>query len=125
MLYLQTIASFHPRIQIARIYSTKNQAGSSLKRFVALDENSLGELGYKRPTINWYPGHIAKAERTLSETLRSVDVVIELRDARCPKASAHPKVGEFCGGAARVVVMNKCDLVPKVRDILGMMTHIY
>ena len=118
LLSLQTVASFQTRVQIARVYSTKNKPGSSIKRFVALDENSLGELGYKRPTINWYPGHIAKAERTLSETLRSVDVVIELRDARCPKASAHPKVGEFCGGAARVVVMNKCDLVPKVRYIV-------
>jgi len=63
--------------------------------------------------INWYPGHIAKAERMLLETLRSVDVVIELRDGRCPKASTHPRVFEFCAGAARVIVINKLDLVPK------------
>jgi len=111
LLSLHTVASFHSRSKITRLFSSDNKIGSTLKRYVVMDGNNDG--GYKRPTINWYPGHIAKAERTLSETLRSVDVVIELRDARCPKASVHPRVEEFCGGAARVVVMNKCDLVTK------------
>merc|ERR1719410_610678 len=48
----------------------------------------------------------------LSETLRSVDVVVEIRDSRLPDASSHPRVSEFCAGAARVIVINKKDLVP-------------
>ena len=51
------------------------------------DESYLTISGYRRPKVNWYPGHIAKAERLLSETLKSVDVVIEVRDARAPKAT--------------------------------------
>ncbi|KAL3782542.1 hypothetical protein HJC23_005216 [Cyclotella cryptica] len=66
---------------------------------------------YQRPKVNWYPGHIAKAERQLSETLKSVDVVIEVRDARAPKATSHPKVGEWSAGRPRVVVLTRMDAV--------------
>ena len=61
--------------------------------------------------MNWYPGHIAKAERQLSETLKSVDVVIEVRDARAPKATAHPQVGKWTAGRPRVVVLTRVDTV--------------
>eukprot|EP00571_Detonula_confervacea_P014485 CAMPEP_0172307444 /NCGR_PEP_ID=MMETSP1058-20130122/8304_1 /TAXON_ID=83371 /ORGANISM="Detonula confervacea, Strain CCMP 353" /LENGTH=593 /DNA_ID=CAMNT_0013019615 /DNA_START=295 /DNA_END=2076 /DNA_ORIENTATION=+ len=67
--------------------------------------------GYQRPKVNWYPGHIAKAERQLSETLKSVDVVIEVRDARAPKATAHPQVGKWAAGRPRVVVLTRVDTV--------------
>jgi ribosome biogenesis GTPase A len=42
--------------------------------------------------IQWYPGHIAKAEKQLKEQLKQVDVVLEVRDARIPLASHHPQV---------------------------------
>ena len=38
----------------------------------------MTEFVSKGPTINWYPGHIAKAERELAEYLKKVDVVIEV-----------------------------------------------
>ena len=41
-------------------------------------------------TINWFPGHMAKANRQMEEQLKLVDIVIELRDARCPLASFNP-----------------------------------
>ena len=41
------------------------------------------------PTIQWYPGHIAKAEKQLNKNLDKVDLVIEVRDARIPLATAH------------------------------------
>ena len=41
--------------------------------------------------MQWYPGHIAKAERQLKEQLKLVDVVLEVRDARIPMATAHPE----------------------------------
>ncbi len=68
--------------------------------------------GYKAPSVNWYPGHIAKAERTLSETLTSADVLVEIRDARIPSATAHPKVREWTAGKPRIVVMTRMDVVP-------------
>lgn len=75
------------------------------------DPDSFSLSGYQRPKVNWYPGHIAKAERQLSETLKSVDVVIEVRDARAPKATAHPSVGKWTAGRPRVVVMTRMDMV--------------
>jgi len=69
--------------------------------------------GYKRASINWYPGHIASAERQLSETLKAVDVVIEVRDARIPTATAHPKVREWAAGKPRIVVFTRADMVPQ------------
>lgn len=73
--------------------------------------NDFSLSGYQRPKVNWYPGHIAKAERQLSETLKSVDVVIEVRDARAPKATAHPSVGKWSAGRPRVVVLTRVDTV--------------
>jgi len=75
--------------------------------------SSLASGGYNRPAVQWYPGHIAKAERQLSETLKAVDVVVEVRDARACKATAHPRVGEWCAGRPRIVVLTHLDMVPK------------
>ncbi len=77
------------------------------------DDDLYASSGYKKPTVNWYPGHIAKAERQLKETLRAVDVVVEVRDARIPKATSHPKVGEWCAGRPRIVVLTHVDCIPK------------
>jgi len=74
---------------------------------------SAANGGYNRPGVQWYPGHIAKAERQLSETLKAVDVVVEVRDARACKATAHPRVGEWCAGRPRIVVLTHLDMVPK------------
>mmetsp|Transcript_5589 Transcript_5589/g.9241 ORF Transcript_5589/g.9241 Transcript_5589/m.9241 type:complete len:496 (-) Transcript_5589:689-2176(-) len=78
-----------------------------------VDEEELLS-GYKRPTVNWYPGHIAKAERQLSETLKAVDVVVEVRDARACKATSHEKVAEWCAGRPRIVVLTHVDAIPKL-----------
>ena len=42
--------------------------------------------------INWYPGHMKKAERMMEENLRLVDAVVEVRDARIPESSRNPDV---------------------------------
>ena len=77
------------------------------------DEQHDENTGYSRPVIQWYPGHIAKAERRLKETFQAVDVVVEVRDARASKATSHPKVSEWVGsGRPRLVVFTHVDLVP-------------
>lgn len=69
------------------------------------------------PSIQWYPGHIAKAERALKEQLNRVDVVLEVRDARIPLSTLHPKLDEWLAGKKRVLVMNRVDMIaPEVRD---------
>lgn len=66
------------------------------------------------PPIQWYPGHIAKAEKALQEQLKRVDVVLEVRDARIPLATEHPKARQWIGEKDRVLVLNRMDMVPEV-----------
>ena len=47
------------------------------------------------PKIQWYPGHIAKAEKKLSEVINKVDLVIEVRDARIPLSTGHPHLNKW------------------------------
>ncbi|MEA5463210.1 ribosome biogenesis GTPase YlqF [Leptothoe sp. PORK10 BA2] len=63
------------------------------------------------PSIQWYPGHIAKAERSLKEQLNRVDVVMEIRDARIPLATNHPDVDSWIGDKAKVLVLNRVDMI--------------
>lgn len=60
--------------------------------------------------INWYPGHMARAKRKLMEQLSRVDVVVELCDARIPRASRNPDLGELVKNKKRLLVLNKADL---------------
>lgn len=67
--------------------------------------------------IQWYPGHIARAERQLKEQLNRVDVVLEVRDARIPLATHHPQLAEWLQDKARVLVLNRVDTIsPEVRE---------
>ena len=69
------------------------------------------------PSIQWYPGHIAKAERSLKEQLKRVDVVLEVRDARIPLATHHPEVDGWIADKARVLVLNRVDMIgPEMRQ---------
>ena len=61
--------------------------------------------------IQWYPGHIAKAERQLKEQLKLVDVVVEVLDARIPESSKYDTADSLLGGKPRVILLNKSDLV--------------
>ena len=65
------------------------------------------------PLIQWYPGHIAKAERQLKEQLNRVDVVFEVLDARIPLASHHPDVPQWIGEKPRILVLNRMDMIPE------------
>jgi ribosome biogenesis GTPase A len=73
---------------------------------------------YKLNLIQWYPGHIAKAEKNLKEQLKQVDVVLEVRDARIPLATHHPQVPEWVGNKARVLVLNRFDMItPQIQAV--------
>ena len=65
-------------------------------------------------TIQWYPGHMAKATRILSDDLKVVDVVIEVLDARLPLSSANPVLQELIGTRPTVIALNKSDLADPV-----------
>ena len=60
--------------------------------------------------INWYPGHMAKTRRQITEDLKLVDIVIELLDARIPISSQNPDIAQITKGKKKIIVLNKCDL---------------
>ena len=60
--------------------------------------------------IQWYPGHMAKAKRQVSEQLKKVDVVCELIDARIPYSSRNPMIDDVIKQKPRVVILNKKDM---------------
>ncbi|PGL68017.1 ribosome biogenesis GTPase YlqF [Bacillus sp. AFS055030] len=61
-------------------------------------------------TIQWFPGHMAKARRQVTEKLSLIDVVIELADARVPAASRNPMIDEIISNKPRLLLLNKADL---------------
>ncbi len=67
-------------------------------------------MNENKSNINWYPGHMARARREIAESVKLVDVVIEIIDARIPIASRNPILNEIIGDRPRIVVLNKADL---------------
>ncbi len=61
-------------------------------------------------TIQWFPGHMAKALRVLKEHLKMVDIVLELLDARIPYSSSNPELDKLIENKDRIVILNKKDL---------------
>ncbi|MGI6109741.1 MAG: ribosome biogenesis GTPase YlqF [Eubacteriaceae bacterium] len=60
--------------------------------------------------IQWYPGHMKKADRQIREKIKLIDVVVEVLDARVPYASRNPEIQDYCRGRQHVIVLNKADL---------------
>lgn len=63
-----------------------------------------------KSNINWYPGHMEKARRDMQETLKAADMIIEIRDARIPSASANPLLDKMAQNKPRLIVLSKKDL---------------
>lgn len=60
--------------------------------------------------IGWYPGHMAKARRLLTDQLKRVDAVIEICDARLPLSSRNPELGQLVAGKPVLLLLSKADL---------------
>ncbi len=71
----------------------------------------MPSLSPAAPAIQWYPGHIAQAERSLSANLEKVDLVLEVRDARIPLATGHPRLERWMRGKPRLLVLNRRDMI--------------
>ncbi|MBQ9082009.1 MAG: ribosome biogenesis GTPase YlqF [Clostridia bacterium] len=61
-------------------------------------------------TIQWFPGHMAKARRRLQDALPLADVVAEIVDARIPESSRNPELDTLLSGKPRLLLLNKSDL---------------
>lgn len=62
------------------------------------------------PSIQWFPGHMAKTKRMIKASLPLVDAVAEIIDARIPISSKNPDLQTLIGGKPRVVILNKADI---------------
>ena len=65
--------------------------------------------GYEKINIQWFPGHMTKAERMMEENMKLVDGVCEVIDARIPSASRNPDIDRLASGKPRLVVLNRAD----------------
>ena len=60
-------------------------------------------------TVQWFPGHMAKARRMVSENVKLVDAVCEVIDARVPRSSRNPEIDALAAGKPRLIILNRVD----------------
>ena len=72
--------------------------------------SNIEENSYHKINLNWYPGHMAKTKREITEDLKLIDVVVEVLDSRIPISSQNPDIAELTKGKKRIIVLNKTDL---------------
>ena len=68
------------------------------------------ESNFEKLNIQWFPGHMTKAQRMIEDQMKQVDAVCEILDARIPMASRNPDVDRLAGSKPRLVVLNRIDL---------------
>ncbi len=66
--------------------------------------------GFEKMNIQWFPGHMTKAQRMIEENLAMVDAVCEILDARIPYSSRNPDIDRLAGDKPRLVILNRADL---------------
>lgn len=66
-------------------------------------------------TIQWYPGHMAKAQKQIKERLKAVDLILEIVDARVPESSINPMIAELGQNKPTLLIMNKADMADAKR----------
>ena len=75
----------------------------------------MTENMYEKMNIQWFPGHMTKAQRMIEENLKLVDAVCEILDARIPRSSRNPDIDRLAGDKPRLVILNRIDLAdPKI-----------
>ncbi len=63
--------------------------------------------------IQWFPGHMAKTRRLITENLKEVDIVVEILDARIPYSSKNPEITKIVGDKPTLTILNKASLAEK------------
>ena len=73
------------------------------------------EKSYTGKQIQWFPGHMAKTRRLITENLSQVDAVLELLDARIPTGSKNPEILRLCQHKPILTLLNKSGLADPAR----------
>ena len=61
-------------------------------------------------SVQWFPGHMAKTRRLITESLPLIDGVVEIADARIPVSSRNPELNAWLGDKPRLLLLNKADI---------------
>ena len=69
------------------------------------------EKSFAHAVISWFPGHMAKTRRQITEDLKIIDVVLELLDARIPISSQNPEIRKITANKKKIVILNICFLL--------------
>ncbi|MBQ2815799.1 MAG: ribosome biogenesis GTPase YlqF [Clostridia bacterium] len=64
--------------------------------------------------IQWFPGHMTKTKRQIKESIKLIDAVAEIVDARVPMSSRNPDLSEMSNNKPRLILLNKCDMADPV-----------
>lgn len=72
------------------------------------------EKSFPKASINWYPGHMVKAQNEIKNSLKLIDIVVEVLDARIPMSSRNTNIDELVKEKKRIIVLNKSDLADRV-----------
>ena len=75
--------------------------------------NKEDNRGVNKIGINWYPGHMAKTRREISEKLNLIDIIYEVIDARMPRSSKIVDIDDLIKNKPRLLIMTKYDLCDK------------
>ena len=70
----------------------------------------MADMNFEKMNIQWFPGHMTKAQRMIEDSLKQVDAVCEILDARIPRSSRNPDIGRLAAGKPRLIILNRVDL---------------
>lgn len=77
--------------------------------------NDMSGINYEKMNIQWFPGHMTKAQRMIEDSVKQVDAVCEILDARIPNSSRNPDIDRLASGKPRLIILNRTDLAdPKI-----------
>ena len=70
----------------------------------------MADTSFEKMNIQWFPGHMTKAQRMIEQDLKLVDAVCEILDARIPRSSRNPDIDRLAGDKPRLLLLNRIDL---------------
>ena len=71
---------------------------------------AMADMNFEKMNIQWFPGHMTKAQRMIEDSIKLVDAVCEILDARIPNSSRNPDIDNLAKNKARLILLNKSDL---------------
>lgn len=78
-------------------------------------KNNDSQKSFSKVPISWFPGHMAKTRRQITEDLKMIDVVVEILDARIPNSSQNPDIRQITQNKKKIIILNKYDLADNAK----------